>query len=334
MKFHPEQRDGGERGLTPALRAVLEQLRAQDEFCPEAYAHEKARRLNAYLQAHRLSSCVVAVSGGIDSALVLSLVARARSLPGAALKRVVPVLLPVFDPHAATNQDVATERGRELCATLGLEPVVVDLTRAHATTKALVDEAAGFSGGDWAAGQLVAYQRTPALYYLTALLNEQGAPGILVGTTNYDEGAYLGYFGKASDGLVDLQLISELHKHRVFQVAAHLGVPQSILKAIPTGDMFDGRVDEEVFGASYDFVELFLRHKRVPERVNALLTNLDAASQARYASLAQVLEQMHRYNAHKYLGASVAIHLDLWDWSFEGSWRYRNWVGSSRAEKP
>lgn len=319
MNHHP---DAVATALPPELTHLLHDLREADGFDAKQYADAKAAKLNRYLLKSRLKGCVVAVSGGVDSALVLALVHHASKQPGSPIERIVPVLLPVYSKGAATNQDVATSRGKELCADLGLVPVAIDLTAAHAATKALVDSAMGLVGEGWASGQLVAYQRTPALYYVTSLMSQLGLPSVLVGTTNEDEGAYLGYFGKASDGLVDIQPITDLSKHRVFEVAAHLGVPVSILKAVPTGDMYDGRVDEEVFGASYDFVELFQRHKKDPARVGALLADLGAYAQAQYALFAQRLEALHGYNAHKYLGRSPAVHLDLVDVSFPGSWNY------------
>lgn len=327
MKFTPESTPtSGPLALDATLQTLLTEFRDQEGFDAAAYVESKTKRLLQYLTAYELKSCVVGVSGGVDSALVLAIAAHALKQPDSPLVEVVPVLLPVFDPKAATNQDVATARGKELCSVMGLNPVIIDLTSAHACTQGLVDAAMGEQGQEWAAGQLVSYQRTPALYYVTSLQTQKGRPGILLGTTNYDEGAYLGYFGKASDGLVDVQVISDLHKSQVFAAARHLGVPDSILDAVPTGDMFDGRVDETVFGATYDAVELFLRAKRHPYNRVARRIALDSEdTKSQFEAISQNLENLHRYNAHKYLGASPAVHLDLWDWSFTGSWKYHVW---------
>jgi NAD+ synthase (glutamine-hydrolysing) len=50
--------------------------------------------------------------------------------------------------------------------------------------------------------------RTPALYGAAALLQTHGYRSVVVGTTNRDEGSYLGFFGKASGGMVDLLRVS------------------------------------------------------------------------------------------------------------------------------
>ena len=71
-----------------------------------------------------------------------------------------------------------------------------------------------------------------------------------------DEDGYLAYFCKAGDGVVDVQLIADLHKSEVFKVGAAVGVPASTLEAAPSADLWDGQTDEDELGFSYEFVEL------------------------------------------------------------------------------
>ena len=61
-----------------------------------------------------------------------------------------------------------------------------------------------------------------------------------------DEDGYLCYFCKAGDGVVDVQLIADLHKSEVFTVGKYLEVPEDILVAPPSADLWDGQTDEEV----------------------------------------------------------------------------------------
>lgn len=309
MKVYHEQTP---EQLTPQLSEYLADYRTQRNFIAANYLAEKACVLNDYVELSGLSSCVVAVSGGVDSAVVLGVVKRAAEQPDSQIRRVVPLLLPVFDKEAATNQAEATSRGEELCNLLGLEPVHIDLTAVHRALKNTVDAAIKISGQAWASGQLVAYTRTPAIYYTTSLLSQSGTPGIVCGTTNLDEGGYLGYFGKASDGMVDVQLISDIHKSEVYKLAEYLGVPESIRQAIPTGDMYDGRIDEEVFGTTYDFVELYTRFLSTnTEGRETVRSGWDAETKLQFDKLAARLEKLHGYNAHKYAAKSPAIHLDI-----------------------
>lgn len=319
MKFHTEQ---SLKNLHPALNGLLITLRKKRNFNPQTYSLAKARVLNDYMKKFGLKSCVIAVSGGIDSAVTLAIVHLASLEPGSPIEKIIPVALPVFKSKFTTNQNEATERGQELMDKFNLAKYTIDLTKPFSELKKSVDKSIGITGEGWASGQLVSYIRTPAIYYVTSLVSQINKPAIVCGTTNRDEGSYLGYFGKASDGMVDVQIISDLHKSEVRKAGEYLGVPKSILGAVPTGDMFDGRVDEEVFGAVYDFVELFLLLKSVESdsEKNSYLNFLDEKAKEQFDVLSQRLEDLHRYNGHKYLGKSPAVHLDVLESGVPGGW--------------
>jgi NAD+ synthetase len=313
-KFEPLHRELSDR---------LMQFRDQRQFDVSDVFSVKVKLLNNYMRSSNLSGCVVGISGGIDSAVVLSLVVGASEQPDSPIKKIIPLLLPALKTDGVTGQSDSLNRGLELCKHTNLQSSVVRLDDAFAFLKDAVDDAVGIKGDAWASGQLVPYLRTPALYYTTSLLNQAGFPSIVVGTTNRDEGAYLGYFGKASDGMVDVQLISDLHKSEIYKLADYLGdIPNSIFDTIPTGDMFDGRVDEEVFGAPYAFVELYITFLNLTQdEKNVWITSLSSVAFEQFSRLSRHLDKLHRYNAHKYAVGSPAVHLDayeskcLWGWN-------------------
>lgn len=309
--------------LHPELQDLLVQFRAERNFVAKTYLEKKSILLNSYLQKFNLKSCVVAVSGGIDSAVTLGIVHAASKISGSPIQKIIPVLLPVFSEQGATNQTSALEKGKELCERFELHPTIIDLTTIHAMIKSTVDHALKVTGDAWATGQLVAYTRTPALYYVTSLLSEQNIPGVICGTTNRDEGAYLGFIGKASDGMVDVQLISDLHKSEVYEVAHLLQIPESIMQAIPSGDMYDGRTDEEVFGAPYTFVELVLLYKTLlnPDEQTSTLEKMSPEARQQFEELNKRIESLHTYNYHKYLSGSPAVHLDLYPSGVPDGWK-------------
>lgn len=319
MKLYNDQ---AHTQLEAALQKALACVRRRRGFCAGDYSVAKAALLNDYMRQHGLSACVVGVSGGIDSAVVLALVVQAAKQEDSPIKTILPLLLPL-QTAGATNQDIAVSRGREVIQKLGLAPMMADLTSSLHALKTEIDKATHIKGEAWAEGQLVSYIRTPALYYATSILNQQGMPAIVIGTTNRDEGAYLGFFGKASDGMVDVQLIADLHKSEVNAVARALEVPESICMATPTGDMYDGRIDEEVFGTSYDFVELYLalREMDAAERT-AIMQQWNNAELGQYTLLSGRLEKLHRYNAHKYTVGSPAFHLDIMPSAIPGGWQH------------
>ncbi|MBT9582869.1 NAD(+) synthase [bacterium] len=303
--------------MNPQLLDLLERFRAQRAFRAQNYLSARLCVLDNYFRQAGIRAAVVGLSGGIDSAVVLALLVRAAAMPGTPLRKVVPALIPMFVEAGASNQDTALARGREVAAAFGLEGALVDLSGSLETMKAAVDQGYGRVGLPWATGQLVSYIRTPALYYLTALLTEDEMLAVLCGTTNRDEGAYIGFFGKASDGMVDLQPISDLHKSEVRQLAHLLGVPASVIEATPTGDTYDGRPDEAMIGAPYDFLELY-EHWLCAGKPQL---RLDRPATAQWNNWAAALEELHGKNLHKYLAGSVAVHLDILERPVPGGWR-------------
>jgi len=81
----------------------------------------------------------------------------------------------------------------------------------------------------------------------------------VAGTPNrleYDQG----FFVKGGDGLADVKPIAHLYKTQVYQLAEHLGVPESIRKQAPSTDTYSlgqGQ-DEFYFGLPHEKVDLCL----------------------------------------------------------------------------
>lgn len=318
MKVYNAKSD---KPMTGQLHEVVDKIRLEKNFNAKDYVEKKAKVINEYMSKFNLKACVVAISGGIDSAVVLGIINYAFKQKNSPIKKVIPLLLPITKSTGVTNQEDATIRGKELCDKLGLKSYVVDLSRINTTIREDLETVLGIKGEDWAIGQLGPYSRTPILYYTTSLLSQEGMNAIICGTTNKDEGTYLGYIGKASDGMVDVQIISDIHKSEVYKVGEYLDIPRSIMEVTPSGDMYDNRSDETVFGAPYDFVELYLNYLNYDEnKKRELLNFLDKDSKEQFNFYAKNLENLHKYNLHKYMGCSPAIHFDLWDSSVKDGW--------------
>jgi NAD+ synthase len=93
----------------------------------------------------------------------------------------------------------------------------------------------------------------------------------VAGTPNrleYDQG----FFVKLGDGAADVKPIAHLYKSQVYQLAAHLGVPEEIRKRPPTTDTYSlpqGQ-DEFYFSVTYEKMDLCLyakNHGIPPEEV-------------------------------------------------------------------
>jgi len=326
------------------LEDLLAALRSQRGFDAEQVLAAKVGRIAGWFRAEGLDAAVIGVSGGVDSAVALGLLARVAAIADGPLRRLVALSLPISG-LGSTGQTDASGRGRKVAAAFGVELWDVPLGESHASILAALATGSGHRLDGWAAGQLLAVERTPALYGAAALLQAQGHRSVVVGTTNRDEGAYLGFFGKASDAMVDLQPISDLHKAEVVALARLLGVPDEVVDAPPSGDVFDGRADAEMIGASYDEVELVLRLRELGRDPHVLAEHLladqhladqqladHAGDRARLGAAADAVEELHRHNRHKYAVGSPAVHLDVLPRGVPGGWPDE--VLSGRDEHP
>jgi NAD+ synthase (glutamine-hydrolysing) len=280
------------------LAAELADYRKARNFHAKEWIAKKIAKLNDYMSAAGLKTCVTSVSGGIDSAVILALCAEAKKQSGSPIVHNVGVCQPI------ASSAWALERGRENIKACGATEIVVDQTDLHQTLSERVGKAAGITGGKFANGQLRSYMRTPVGYYVAQLFSQDGNPAIVMGTGNMDEDGYLAYFCKAGDGVVDVQLISDLHKSEVFQVARVLGVPSATVDAAPSADLWDGQTDEDELGFTYDFVELFTgKYLKLDEAAKtAFVAGLSPDGRTQFESWSKAAISVHNRNKHKILG--------------------------------
>ncbi|KAG5496228.1 hypothetical protein JKF63_02529 [Porcisia hertigi] len=284
--------------LHPELQRVLQEHRKARSFDPTAWIEMKCAKLNDYMRRCHLKACVTSVSGGIDSAVVLALCARAMQSHDSPIEKNVGLCQPIH------SSEWALRRGKENITACGATEVVVDQTDFHVHLAALVEKAVGIKGSNFARGQLRSYMRTPPGFYVAQLLSQEGAPAIVMGTGNKDEDFYLGYFCKAGDGVVDVQIISDLHKSEVFLVAEELGVPANTRYAAPSADLWEAQTDEEELGFPYDFVELFTGWYLEQRESSKLefLKGLSDDARNQFERYVAACELVHSRNAHKLHG--------------------------------
>ncbi len=233
----------------------------------------------------RRDGAVVGLSGGVDSAVVACLAARAL---GPA--QVVGLILPEHDsaPESrrlalALARDLAirhrTIRLTGLLALLGVyRQVPLWLVPTRRLRERLVHRyyaahAAGLPPGEtpfsavmlgtrglrgpWL-NQAVAYHRvkgrlrTVVLYYYAELHNL-----LVVGTCNRTE-LTVGFFVKYGDAAADIAPLAGLYKTQVRALAAHLGVPRAIIERAPSPDLLPGLTDEEAMGLTYERLDRIL----------------------------------------------------------------------------
>jgi len=278
--------------------AHLTAYRKARAFNPKKWIKEKCKLFNDYMTQCKLSACVVSLSGGVDSAVTLGLMKEASKMAGSSIKKIAAIAQPIHSSAWALN------RAAECAKSFGVDLYTVDQTEQHTRLASMVDKAVGIVGGPFATGQLRSYMRTPAGYYVAQLISQAGNPCVVMGTGNMDEDGYLAYFCKAGDGVVDIQLIADIHKSEVFAVGKALGIPQSILVAAPSADLWAGQSDEEELGFTYDFVEIFTGWylKLSGEEQKKFTASLSAAAKEQWDKWSSVCTGVHNRNKHKFGG--------------------------------
>lgn len=279
----------------------IRNFKLQDVF------NAKIKAINEFFLTEKLDTAILGLSGGIDSALVYYLLLHAATEKNSPIKKVGGLFMPI-NAKGITGQSDAQRHYQDLI--LNMPPVykdkanfkIVDLSKvAYEYYKTLMPDT------EWVCGQIASIIRTPALYGAAADAQAYGYKSIVVGTTNRDEGAYIGFFGKASDGMVDLQPIADLHKSEVYEMAKLLSVPESIIKRAPEGDVWDNKTDEEMIGAPYWFLELY--ETLIDNNLTHLLSKVKDCPDA--LKWALNIETAHDKNAHKYKVGSPARYVDV-----------------------
>ena len=93
---------------------------------------------------------------------------------------------------------------------------------------------------------------------MTILYDQSAAfEGLVLGTSNKSE-LLLGYGTQFGDMASALNPIGDLYKTQLRHLAAHLQVPEAILKKSPSGDLWIGQTDEDELGFSYAEVDRLL----------------------------------------------------------------------------
>jgi NAD+ synthase len=180
---------------------------------------------------------VLALSGGIDSALVAYLVASAIG---------PEQLLCVLMPYRTSSPDSKAD-AEAVVQALGCASEVVDITP-------MVD---GYFGVDSDAsalrrGNFAARMRMSVVYDRSVTWS-----GLVVGTSNKTEGL-IGYTTIFGDNASAFNPIGDLYKSQVRQLAVAMGVPTTIIRKAPSADLWPGQTDEGEGGFSYPMLDRLL----------------------------------------------------------------------------
>lgn len=239
----------------------------------ERWAAKEAERIQRWLrqkvEAAGAEGVVLGLSGGLDSAVVGALAARA--FPGRAWALVLPC-----------QSDPALVKGaQELGRSLGLQVLTFDLTAAFEVLQATLAQEEDLRLPPEVRrlrdANLKPRLRMAALYHVAA-----GRRALVLGTSNRSE-RFIGYFTKWGDGGADLLPIGHLLKREVRELGRFLGLPEAVLKKPPSADLWPGQTDEGELGFTYDQLDAYIAGER----------------EGLPAAVCQMIEERHRKTAHK-----------------------------------
>jgi NAD+ synthase len=185
-----------------------------------------------------LSSAVLGLSGGIDSAIVCALAAKALGP-----KNVYAICM----PYKTSNPE--SEAHARLCAqVLGVNYQVIEITP-------MIDAYFATTAPDATPlrrGNKMARERMTILYDHSVIHK-----GLVLGTSNKTE-LLLGYGTQHGDMASAINPIGDLYKTQIFDLAKYLNIPEPIINKAPSADLWQGQSDEAELGFTYAAVDQLL----------------------------------------------------------------------------
>ena len=198
--------------------------------------------IKSYVNENGISTLIVGVSGGIDSAVVSTLCAETG----------VPTIVVGMPINSSPENTKLSDLQISLLTAKydNVEGYYIDLSplfesfKSHKAFDKRFNSELGFANTK-------SRLRMVSLYQIAASVG-----GIVVGTGNKVEDFGVGFYTKYGDGGVDISPIADLYKSEVRELGKLLGIPQDIINAEPTDGLWeDNRIDETQIGSTYDELE-------------------------------------------------------------------------------
>jgi len=246
---------------------IIAKLGVKPAIDPDEEIARRVAFLKEYVLKAGASGLLIAISGGVDSAVATGLCKRATDELSRETGKEY-ITLGVFQPYG-TQEDIADSYAVAEAFQLthkvetNIEDAVdeISLETEHAF-KTLGIHRHVSRGGK---GNIKARTRMVIQYALAFDLN------LLVVGTDHASEALTGFFTKWGDGAVDITPLSSLNKRQIRQIAARLGVPDAVIRKAPTAGLWEGQTDEGELGVSYEANSDYLEGKVIDPKAQEVL---------------------------------------------------------------
>lgn len=208
----------------------------------------ETEKITAFIQktvsSSGLKHLIIGWSGGIDSTVVLYLLAKA--IPA---KHIHVLHLPYL--HSSINElPILKKNAHEINIKESVDEIWETINGNHRMDPGLRRDDKKIR-----LGNIMARVRMIILFDFAKKID-----GLVCGTENKTE-HLLGYFTRHGDEASDIEPIQHLFKTQIFELAKYLGVPDSIIKKNPSANLWGGQTDEGEFGFTYkEADEVLLRY--------------------------------------------------------------------------
>ncbi|MBR8701199.1 NH(3)-dependent NAD(+) synthetase [Fusobacterium sp. DD29] len=194
---------------------------------------------------------VLGLSGGIDSALVAFLAAKAFGPEN---------VLGIMMPYKSSSKE-SVEHAKLVIEKTGIRSKTVEITPMVEAYFAMNPDMDSLRKGN-----KMARERMSILFDHSA-----AERALVLGTSNKTE-VLLGYSTQFGDSAAALEPIGDLYKTVVWDLSRHMGVPSELIDKKPSADLWEGQTDEQDLGYSYKMADeilyRLLEERKTPEEIS------------------------------------------------------------------
>jgi len=184
-----------------------------------------------------LKKVVLGLSGGVDSSLSAFLAVKALGK-----ENVCGIIMPYKISSKESLDDAL-----EVVKALGIQHKIIEITPMIDSYFSAYPDASNLRRGN-----KMARERMTILYDHSAFFSS-----LVLGTSNKTE-LLLGYGTLYGDMASAINPLGDLYKTQIWQLAEYIGVPERIVKKIPSADLWAGQSDEGELGFTYREVDRLL----------------------------------------------------------------------------